>query len=383
MVEGRQSPGATVLVVDDTPANLILLAEALGTDYQVRVANSGRRALEITAGDPRPDLILLDVMMPGMDGYAVLTGLRENPATREIPVIFVTAMDDDGDEERGLNLGAVDYITKPIRPAIVRARVQVQLTLKRARDLLRDQNAFLEAEVARRMGENLLSQDISIHALARLAEIRDPETGNHLRRTKNYVRALARQLQAHPRFADFLTDRNVDLLAKSAPLHDIGKVGIPDHILLKAGKLSPEEWVIMKTHAALGAEAIAHAERDAEQPVAFLAVAKEIARWHHERWDGRGYPDGLAANAIPISARLMALADAFDAITARRVYKETVDFEHAREIILAECGRQFDPDVVEAFLAVFKEFKTIAERYQDSGEYSTGDAPAGIVPVPA
>ncbi|MDS4070124.1 MAG: two-component system response regulator, partial [Candidatus Competibacter sp.] len=365
---GVEKSQYTILIVDDMPENLAVLAELLKSSYQVRAAISGRRALQIATSEPKPDLILLDVMMPEMDGYAVLDHLRGNPATRNIPVIFVTAMDTTEDEQHGFDLGAVDYITKPLRSAIVLARVRAQLELKQARDWLQDQNAFLEAEVTRRLGENLLIQEVSIHALARLAETRDPETGNHLRRTQEYVRTLARQLQPHPRFAAFLSDRNVDLLARSVPLHDIGKVGIPDHILLKPGKLTPEEWEIMKTHAQLGSDAIEQAERDAERSVEFMTLAKEITRWHHERWDGGGYPDALAGEAIPISARLMAVADVFDALICRRVYKPPMPFEQARSIIAGERGRQFDPDVTDAFLAIFDELRGIAERYGDSEE---------------
>lgn len=358
----------TILVVDDTPENVIILGELLQPYYRVRVASSGARALQIAALDPKPDLILLDVMMPEMDGYAVLTQLRDDPATRDIPVIFVTAMDTLEDEQRGFDLGAVDYITKPLRPAIVLARTRAHLELKQARDWLREQNTFLEAEVARRLSENLLIQEASIRALARLAETRDSETGNHLRRTQEYVRILAKQLQSQPRFAALLSDHNIDLIARSAPLHDIGKVGIPDHILLKPGKLTPEEWEVMKTHAQLGSEAIEQAERDAEKPVEFFALAKEITRWHHEKWDGSGYPDGLAGEAIPVSARLMALADVFDALICRRVYKPPMPFTQARDIIVAERGRHFDPEIVDAFLAVFAKFEAIAERYGDSDE---------------
>jgi putative two-component system response regulator len=244
--------------------------------------------------------------------------------------------------------------------------VHTHIELKRARDRLEGQNAWLESEIARRMSENQLVQDVSIHALARLAEVRDPETGNHLRRTQEYVRALATALSRHPRFAAELDPKTIVLMAKSAPLHDIGKVGIPDSILLKPGKLTPAEWAIMKTHAQLGADAIAQAERDSERRVAFLDVAKAIARHHHERWDGVGYPDGLAGEAIPISARLMALADVFDALISRRVYKEPMSFAEAREIIARGRGSQFDPDVVDAFLADFDGFCEIAQRYADS-----------------
>ena len=195
--------------------------------------------------------------------------------------------------------------------------------------------------------------------------VRDPETGNHIQRTQNYVHLLAERLRHHPRFSAFLTQRNIELLAKSAPLHDIGKVGIPDSILLKPGPLTPDEWAIMKTHSWLGSDAIEKAESDAEMRLDFLVLAKEIAHWHHEKWDGSGYPDGLAGDAIPISARLMAVADVFDALISTRVYKPTMPFSEARAIIEAGRGTHFDPDVVDVFLADFAEFTAIAERYRD------------------
>ena len=359
-------PPPAILVVDDNPENLSVIGELLQPAYQVQVANSGERAIELALAAPHLDLILLDVMMPGMDGFAVLGRLQAEPRLRDIPVIFLTAMDTTEAEERGLSLGAVDYVTKPMRQVIVLARVRTQIELKRARDRLRLQNTSLEAEVARRMSENQLIQDVSIHALARLAEIRDLETGNHLRRTQEYVRLLGTRLKDHPRFAAHLDPRAIDILAKSAPLHDIGKVGIPDHILLKPGKLTPAEWEIMKTHAQRGAEAIEQAERDAERPVVFFDVAKQIARHHHERWNGAGYPDGLAGDAIPMAARLMALADVFDALISRRVYKDPMPFDVARNIIAAERGNHFDPDMADAFLADFDGFRAIAQRYADT-----------------
>ncbi|MDR2837344.1 MAG: two-component system response regulator [Azonexus sp.] len=355
----------TILIVDDTPENLSVLGELLQRDYRVRAANSGRRALQIANSQPTPDLILLDVMMPEMDGFAVLEKLRNEAATRDIPVIFVTAMDDTRDEEQGLTCGAVDYITKPIRPVIVLARIKAQLELKRARDILSNQNSYLEAEVARRMEENQLIQQISIRALARLAETRDPETGNHIRRTQEYVRVLATTLRDHPRFAHYLDERTIDALAQSAPLHDIGKVGIPDHILLKPGPLTPDEWTIMKTHTELGSRAIAEAEADAERKVDFLDIAKEIALYHHEKWDGSGYPERLAGNEIPISARLMALADVFDALISKRCYKPAFTPANALEIIVEGSGKHFDPDLVTAFVEHFPAFVRIAESYAD------------------
>ncbi|HSW08954.1 HD-GYP domain-containing protein [Aquabacterium sp.] len=358
-----------VLIVDDNPENLTVIGELLQPHHAVRAANSGARALKLAVMAPQPQLVLLDVMMPEMDGYEVLERLRSDPATADIPVMFLTALDDQADEERGLKLGAVDYVTKPIHPPILLARVDTQLELAQARKLMRDRNVWLEAEVARRMGENQLIQDVSIHALARLAEIRDPETGNHLLRTQGYVRALARRLQHHPRFVAMLTDHTIELLAKSAPLHDIGKVGIPDHILLKPGKLDAQEWLVMQTHAGLGAEAIEHAETDVARPVEFLTLAKQIARSHHERWDGLGYPDGLAGDDIPVAARLMALADVFDALISRRVYKPPFPHQQAYQMIVKERGLHFDPDVVQAFIDGFDELRAIAEAHADSDEH--------------
>ncbi len=359
--------GSLILIVDDVPANLSVLGDLLhNAGYQVKAANSGRNALRYAAQAPRPALILLDVMMPEMDGYQVLAALRRDPLTHNIPVVLLTALDNARDEERGFQHGAADYITKPIKPDVVLARVRNQLLAVLAQNWLRDQNAALEAEVTRRMEENELIQTVSIRALAHLAETRDPETGNHILRTQAYVHLLASRLRDHPRFASTIDDAYIKTLALSAPLHDIGKVGIPDSILLKPGKLTAEEWVIMKTHSQLGCDAIEKAERDIDKPVEFLALAKEIAHWHHERWDGKGYPDGLAEEAIPLSARLMTVADVFDALISRRVYKEAMPLDEVNKIMAAEHGRQFDPDVTETFLAGFTDFATIAARHGDS-----------------
>lgn len=356
---------ATILIVDDDPTILTAMNKALASSYRVRAANSGKKAIQLVATKPRPELILLDVMMPEMDGYSVLSQLQGNPDLSNIPVIFVTAMEADKDEALGLALGAVDYITKPIRPEILLARVKTHITLKQASDFLHDKNAYLEAEVERRMKENHTIQNVSIRALAHLAETRDPDTGEHILRTQAYVENLARHLQNHPRFSETITDRYIELLTKSAPLHDIGKVGIPDHILLKPGKLTGDEWTIMKTHSALGAKAIESAERDVDQPVEFLTLAKEIAHWHHEKWNGNGYPDALAGDAIPVSARIMAIADVFDALISKRVYKSAMSFDEAMEIITSGKNEQFDPDITDAFVARFDDFVAIAQEYRN------------------
>ena len=365
MDEPETLPRATVLVVDDTPDNLTLMSSLLRDDYKVKVANSGERALRIARSETPPDLVLLDIMMPEMDGYQVIEQLKGDPATRDIPVIFLTAKATVDDEKKGLELGAVDYITKPISPPIVLARVKTQLSLKAAADFLRDKAKYLEQEVARRTEEVMAIQDVTILALASLAETRDSDTGNHLRRTQYYVRALALQLKTHPRFAQFLTDAHIERLFKSAPLHDIGKVGIPDRILLKPGHFDDQEMQIMKTHAMLGRDAISHAEKSLGTQLEFLSMAKEIALSHQENWDGSGYPEGLCGDAIPISARLMAVADVYDALISRRVYKEAMTHEQAVNIIAEGRGTHFDPDLVDAFMQINDEFRAIAERFAD------------------
>ena len=356
----------TVLVVDDTPDNLALMAGLLKEHYRVRLANDGQKALQLAARADPPDLILLDVMMPGMDGFAVCRELKADERTRDIPIIFLTALNDAVDEEFGLAVGAVDYITKPISPPVVLARVRTQLQLKASADFLRDKASFLEAEVARRTRELATIQDVTIQAMASLAETRDNETGNHIRRTQLYVKLLAETLRGHPRFKDLLTDIYIDTLFKSAPLHDIGKVGIPDRILLKPGKFEPHEFEIMKTHCKLGRDAIQQAEDRLGLKVDFLTVAKEIAYSHQEKWNGSGYPEGLSGDDIPVSARLMAVADVYDALISRRVYKEGMPHDKAEQIIIDGRGSHFDPDMVDAFVQVAVQFREIAQRYADS-----------------
>ena len=356
----------TVLLVDDSPDNLVLMNDLLKDLYKVKVANSGEKALRIaTTGQP-PDVVLLDVMMPEMDGYEVCRRLKANPATRDIPIIFLTAKSEVEDEQLGLDLGAVDYITKPISPAITLARVRNHLMLKEHADFLRDQNEFLEQEVRERTREVVAIQDVTILAMASMAETRDSETGNHIRRTQFYVKALAERLKGHPRFSAVLTDSYINLLFKSAPLHDIGKVGIPDRILLKPGRFEPHEFEIMKTHTTLGRAAIEHAERSLGTPMAFLSIAKEIAHSHQEKWDGSGYPEGLAGEAIPVSARLMAVADVYDALISRRVYKDGMPHEQAVQILAEGKGKHFDPDIVDAFIGLQEEFRAIAARFHDT-----------------
>ncbi|MES2877882.1 MAG: two-component system response regulator [Pseudomonadota bacterium] len=359
---------ATVLVVDDTADNLSLMSGLLKNLYKVKVANNGEKAIQIVQSGSPPDLILLDIMMPGLSGYDVCKILKEDVKSRHIPIIFLTAMTGTDDEKKGLELGAVDFITKPVNPPILLTRVATQLQVKAAAEFLKDQNAYLEAEVTRRSRELAAIQDVTILAMASLAETRDNDTGNHIRRTQHYVKLLAEHLKDHARFRLFLDDRTIDMLFKSAPLHDIGKVGIPDRILLKPGRFEPHEMEIMKTHCALGRDAIQHAEDQLGLEVEFLKYAKEIAYGHQEKWDGSGYPQGLKGDAIPISARLMAVADVYDALISRRVYKEGMPHEKAVSIITEGRGNHFDPDIVDAFLLLAEQFRDVAKRYADSDE---------------
>ena len=356
----------TVLIVDDTPENLTLMHGLLRDRYRTKIAHNGERALQVAVADPVPDLILLDVVMPGLGGFEVCRRLKADTRTSHIPVIFLTSRSEIEDEQQGFDAGAVDYVTKPISPPIVLARVKTHLKMKAVADFLKDKNTFLKEEVDRRTREVQVIQDVTILAMASLAETRDDETGNHIRRTQNYVRALARKLKSHPKFRTQLDNETVELLYKSAPLHDIGKVGIPDRILLKPGKLTPEEFEVMKTHTTLGSRAIAKAEKLLDAPSSFLRYAREIAHHHQEKWDGTGYPDKLSGEAIPLPARLMAVADVYDALISRRVYKPAFPHPKAVEIIQQGRGTHFDPDMVDAFTAIQEEFRSIAERYADA-----------------
>jgi putative two-component system response regulator len=280
-------------------------------------------------------------------------------------VIFVTANAGDNDEHIGLSCGAVDYVTKPVNPALLRARIKNHLALKQAADRLKLHGERLEQEVTQRTRELMLARDAAIHAMASLAEARDNETGHHIRRTQHYVRILAEDLARLPKYRELLTPAYIDMLYRSAPLHDIGKVGVSDSILRKPGKLTPEEFEIMKTHAEIGRDAIERAELELGSSIDFFAVAKEIAHGHHECWDGSGYPQGLAGEDIPLSARLMSLADVYDALVSHRVYKPAFPHTQAVEMILGGCGTRFDPAVVAAFERNADRFLDIGQRFAD------------------
>lgn len=356
-----------IMIVDDAPSNIAVLGQILTGEYDLVVATNGEKALLLAEITPLPDLILLDIMMPGIDGYEVCARLKANSLTRRIPVIFVTAKDDTTDEEKGFACGGVDYLTKPVSAPIVRARVKTHLALH-------DQNRVLEKKVRERTVELSDTQDIFIFGLANLAECRDNETGGHIQRTQHYVRILAEQLAGHERYRNFLGPEVISLLFKSAPLHDIGKVGIPDSILLKPGKLTDEEFREMQRHVIYGYDCMVNSVKKLgkESLPSFLRFASEIALTHHEKWDGSGYPYGLKGEAIPVSGRLMTVADIYDALISKRPYKPPFTHSRAVEIITKGDGRvmpgHFDPDVLAAFQERQQEFREHALLYADFDE---------------
>ena len=348
-----------ILIVDDTPSNIDILLAVLGDQYDLRVAVDGATAMQILQQEILPDLILLDIMMPQMDGYEVCRRVKNSDRTKGIRVIFLTALNDSADQEKGLNLGAEDYITKPFDPSIVRARVKTQLELKHYQDNLED-------EISRRTEELAHAQEATIASLAIMAEYRDPETGGHIQRTKSYVQALANALSNKD--SQLISEQRRNLLFQAAPLHDIGKVAIPDAILLKQGRLTAEEFSVMEKHTLFGSEAIRRtATIYGENEL--LAVAALIAEFHHEKWDGSGYPYGRAGKAIPVCARLMAVADVYDALISKRPYKPALSHQEAVRIILEGDGytspEHFDPQVLACFAEIHPQFDDIAQEFSD------------------
>lgn len=361
MLDGKKR---TILAVDDTLANIDVVKGVLSQDYLVQAALNGKIALKIIEKH-KPDLILLDIMMPDMDGYEVCQILKSQAHTKDIPIIFLTAKSLEQDEAKGLSLGAVDYITKPISPPILKERVKNHLIIQASKEMLAKQNEVLEERVIERTSQLAELQDVAMVAMGALAESRDPETGNHIRRTQRYVKALATEASKHGQYKDFLTPDVITSLFKSAPLHDIGKVGIEDSILLKPGKLTDEEFDEMKRHAEFGRDAISAAEKSIDSADNFLIFAKEIAYYHHEKWDGSGYPERLSGVNIPLSARLMAVADVYDALISKRCYKPAFSHEKAVDIITEGKSNHFEPLLVDCFLAIAEEFREIAQKFAD------------------
>ena len=354
---------ATVLIVEGgsgggTQAEL-LLAER----YQIKLATSGEEALALVHQVPRPDLVLLDAALPDMDSHALCRDLKASFLTASIPVLVLVAKVKDGPAV--LRDGAADFLVAGGDPITLHARVATQLELRAARVQIKEQNARLEMQVSRRIRDAVQMQDATVMAMAALAEARDENIGSHIRRTQLYVGALARELRFHPRFAAQLDDETIALIAKAAPLHDIGKVAVPDAILFKPDRLTDDEFATMKMHTVYGRDAILGVEKTLGMSTPFLRYAREITYSHQEKWDGSGYPEGLAGDAIPLPARLMAVADVYDALISQRLYRPAFTHETAMELIRQGRGEHFDPDVVDAMLVVEEKFLAIAAQFPD------------------
>lgn len=355
-----------VLVVDDTPENLELMSGLLLGTYRVKVASNGAKALRIAAAEPQPDLILLDIMMPEMDGYEVCRRLKADPLTADIPVVFLTAKTEQADEQQGFDLGAVDYITKPISPPIVLARVHAQLQLKASADFLRDKSEYLELEVRRRTRDMQRLQEVTIEAMANLAAMRDNPCGRHLARVEPYMTTLATAL-AHqqPMLVAELSAERIAQLGKSALLHGIGKLVLPDRILLSPVPLQGADLQMLHRHAEAGRDALLAAESKLGSVTDFLRDARDIVYSQHEHWDGSGYPQGLRGEQIPLSARLMALVGVYEEMTSHHLYRQSVSHAEAVRQISAASGTRFDPSVVLAFIEAADAFAEIAQRLAD------------------
>ncbi len=338
----------TILVVDDTPENIDILNDILKDDYHVKATLSGEKALQIASSTSPPDLILLDVMMPKMDGYEVCRHLKSSHTTSHIPVIFVTAKSDIDDEAKGFALGAVDYITKPIHPLAIQARVRAQL-------MLSEQNKRLESLVQQRTSELSKSRLELIRRLGLAAEYKDNETGMHVMRMSHYCHEIG--------LSAGLSQEEAETLLQVAPMHDIGKIGIPDNILLKPGKLTPKEWTVMKSHTIIGAKIIG------EHTSSLLKQARIVCLSHHEKWDGSGYPLGISGEEIPFVGRIAAIADVFDALTSERPYKKAWSVEQALDEIQSSKNKHFDPSLVDVFLELTPRILEIKDRFPNSGDY--------------
>ncbi len=334
-----------VLIVDDTKENLDVLTGLLSPHYNVRAAVNGTLALKLAELAPKPDLILLDIMMPGIDGYEVCHKLKSQTQTKNIPVIFVTAKINTEDEIKALNLGAVDYITKPINPAVALRRIQTHIALS-------SQTQALYFEVRKATEEINRSKVEMVKTLGRAAEYKDNETGMHVMRMSHYCHVLA--LKAG------MEEKEADLLREAAPMHDVGKIGIPDSVLLKPGKLEGKEWNVMQSHVEIGVDILSGSSQSE-----LIDVAKQVAQFHHEKWDGSGYPSGVSGEEIPLSGRIAAIADVFDALTSERPYKKAWSIERAVELLVNEKGKHFDPHLVDLFVDSLEDILEIKARFVD------------------
>ena len=353
-----------ILIVDDVEINRIILREILHNDYNIIEASGGQEALDILFppdGKPAetlPTTILLDIMMPDIDGFQVLDEIKKSESTKNIPVLFITASDSEDDESRGLTAGAADYITKPFNHSIVRARVDNHINLARYSHNLEQLVSIKTAEVTR-------TYESTLEVLATIIEYRNLESGAHIRRTTLLTEVLVDKMLEHEKFKNAMKEINIPSLIKASALHDIGKIGIPDGILLKPGKLTGEEFNIIKTHTTIGSHIIDSISETLPDNDQYLKYAKDICHYHHERWDGNGYPGNLAGEDIPLAARIISVVDVYDALVSPRCYKDPYSHEVSLNIITEGKGTQFDPDIVDIIKDVAPEFRKIEEAHRD------------------
>ena len=343
--------GSIILIADDIKSNIEMLGFALKNEYKIDTASNGTEVLEYI-NNKIPDLILLDIMMPKIDGYEVCKKLKNSDRTKDIPVIFISAMDDATNKSKGFNIGAVDYITKPFDISDVKARIKTHLSLQYAREALKNQKRNLEIEVKKRTQELYDTRLEIIFRLGRAAEYRDNETGMHIKRMSHYCKAIAKAIG--------MDKKQCALILHASPMHDVGKIGIPDNILLKPGKLEPKEFEIMKTHTTIG-EKLLSGDNFEE-----LELARIIALTHHERWDGAGYPNGLAGENIPIEGRIAAVGDVFDALISERPYKKAWPVDKAVNLMKEGNGTQFDPEIIKIFPGILDKILEINSMFPDT-----------------
>lgn len=350
-----------ILVVDDSKIDRAIIKDIL-YDYHLLYANDGIEAMEIIENQPDIDLMILDLNMPRMNGFEVLEAMQNNPVYQKIITIILTGYGETENELRGLELGAIDYIRKPLNLESLRKRIEIHVRMKNVSRALEQNNAILEQNVKTRTKELVFTKEITIRALIGLLEIRDIESSNHTMRTQWMIKALCEYLRQKEPYCEILSDKYIEELFETAPLHDIGKVGIPDSILLKPDKLTEKEYEIMKLHTIYGINALRYEFVDEQMP-SFVKIAIECIGGHHERYDGTGYPKGLKGEEIPLPGRLMAIVDIYDALISKRVYKEAIEHEKAMLLIKEKKGTYFDPNIMEAFLAIEEIIKEIAIKY--------------------
>ncbi len=350
-----------VLIVDDSATDRMMIAKIL-CDYSLLTANDGLEAIEVLNRESEIDLMILDLNMPRMSGFEVLEKMKEMPFCTKISVLILTNYNEVESEIRGLNLGALDYIRKPLNLQSLRKRIEVHISLRKAQNELKAHNAMLEDMVKERTRELSATRDTTIHALVGLLEVRNIEASNHTKRTQRMMKALCEYLVKKGVYCDELTKSYIQEAFEAAPLHDIGKVGIPDYVLLKPDRLSTEEFTIMKKHAEYGVKALQYAS-EASHMSSFIKAAIDLIGTHHERYDGTGYPNGLAGKDIPLIGRLMAIIDVYDALVSKRVYKPAYSHNEAIKMIQEERGKHFDPDLVDAFVQIQDEIREIASQF--------------------